>query len=155
MPALLLWGCANLGIEPAALDSQVQTGAIAPPVDAGEAGRGELRRVQHKAVEEARKPVQAFLAEKGTNCASPKLKEAVLKVTDTAVAMASTMKPEYAAMLEIGAAVLDTADGAKRKGCAREARTLYEFVLKNFAGLGYAELRDRATAGIKTLHAKS
>jgi hypothetical protein len=114
-----------------------------------------LRKVQHKAVEEARKPVQAFLAEKGTDCTSPRLKEAVQKVTDTAVAMASTMKPEYGAMLEAGAAVLDVADGAKRKGCARNARELYDFVLKNFAGLGYAALRERATVGIKDLQARS
>jgi hypothetical protein len=152
--ALLLWGCANAGIEPAALDSQLQTGAIAAPVDAGEEARGELRKVQYKAVEEARRPVRAFLAEKGTDCASPRLKEAVHKVTDTAVALASTMKPDYAAMLEAGAAVLDVADGAKRKGCARDARVLYDFVLKNFSGLGYAALRERAMVGIRDLHAK-
>jgi hypothetical protein len=153
--ALFLWGCASAGVEPAALDSQMQTGSTTPPSDAGEAARGELRKVQHKAVEEARKPVQAFLAEKGTDCTSPRLKEAVQKVTDTAIAMASTMKPEYGAMLEAGAAVLDVADGAKRKGCARNARELYDFVLKNFAGLGYAALRERATVGIKDLQARS
>jgi hypothetical protein len=151
--ALCLWGCANSGVEPAALDSQVQTGSIALPVDPGETARGELRKVQHKAVEEARRPVRAFLAEKGTDCASPRLKEAVSKVTETAVAVASTMKPEYGAMLEAGAAVLDVADGAKRKGCTRNARELYDFVLKNFAGLGYATLRERATVGIKELRA--
>lgn len=150
---LLLCGCANVGVEPAALDSQMQTGAIPPPADAAETARGELRKVQHKAVEEARRPVQAFLAEKGSNCGSAKLKEAASKVTDTAVALASTMKPDYAAMLEAGTAVLDVADGAKRKGCARQARLLYEFVLGNFAGLGYAELRERATVGIRSLQA--
>src|SRR5439155_12642921 len=41
--ALCLWGCANAGVEPAALDSQVQTGSIVPP---GETARGELRKVQ-------------------------------------------------------------------------------------------------------------
>ncbi len=75
--------------------------------------------------------MRAFLAEKGADCASPKLKEAA-KVTDTATAVAATMKPEYAAMLEAGAAVLDVADGAKKKGCARNARELYDFVLRNF-----------------------
>jgi hypothetical protein len=152
--ALLLWGCANAGIEPAALDSQLQTGAITPPTDAGEAARGEMRKVQHKAVEEARRPVRAFLAEKGTDCASPRLKEAVHKVIETAVAVASTMKPDYPAMLEAGAAALDVADGAKRKGCAHDARLLYDFVLTNFSGLGYAALRDRAGAGIRDLRAK-
>jgi len=153
MLALCLWGCANVGVEPAALDSQVQTGSIAPPVNPGEAARGELRKVQHKAVEEARGPVRAFLAEKGAGCASPKLKEAVSKVMETTVAVASTMKPEYGAMLEAGAAVLDVADGAKRKGCTRNARELYDFVLRNFAGIGYAALRERATVGIKDLRA--
>lgn len=151
---VLLCGCANVGLEPAALDSHVQTGAIAPPVDAADAAHGELRKVQHKAVEEARRPVRAFLAEKGANCRSAKLKEAVSKVTDTAIAVASTMKPDYAAMLEAGDAVLDVADGAKSKGCAHDARLLYEFVLKNFGGLGYAALRERATLGIRSVQAK-
>jgi hypothetical protein len=154
MLALLLGGCANAGIEPAGLEQPLQTGSIAPPIEAGEAARGELRKVQHKAVEEARRPVRAFLAEKGTDCASPRLKEATSKVTDTAVAMAATMQPEYAAMLEAGAAVLDVADGAKQKGCARNARELYDFVLRNFAGLGYAALRERATVGIRELKTK-
>ena len=154
MLALLLGGCANAGVEPAALDSQIQTGSIASPIDAGEAARGELRKVQSKAVEEARRPVRAFLAEKGADCASPRLKEAIRKVTETAGAVAATMKPDYAAMLEAGAAVLDVADGAKRKGCARDAQVLYDFALKNFAGLGYAALRERATVGIRELRSK-
>jgi hypothetical protein len=153
MLALFLGACANSGVEPAAPYSQIQTGSIASSADAGEAARGELRKVQNKAVEEARRPVRAFLAEKGTDCASPRLKEAVRKVTETAGAVAATMKPEYGAMLEAGSAVLDVADGAKRKGCARDARELYDFVLKNFAGLGYAALRERATGGIRDLRA--
>jgi hypothetical protein len=154
MIALLLGGCASIAIEPAGLEQPLQTASIAPLADAGEAARGELRKVQHKAVEEARRPVQAFLAEKSANCASARLKEAASKVTETARAAASTMKPDYAAMLEAGAAVLDVADGAKRRGCGRDARELYEFVLKNFAGLGYAELRERATVGIRELKSK-
>jgi hypothetical protein len=154
MLAALLAGCANIGIEPAGLEQPLQTGAIAPPVDAGEAARGELRKVQHKAVEEARRPVRAFLAEKDANCSSAKLKEAVNKVTETANAVAATMKPDYAAMLEAGAAVLDVADGAKKKGCGHEAKGLYDFVLRNFAGLGYAELRERATVGVRGLKSR-
>ena len=71
-----------------------------------------------------------------------------------ATAVATTMKPEYATMLDAGAAVLDVADGAKKKGCARDARELYDFVLRNFSGLGYAELRERATVGIRELKSK-
>ena len=70
-----------------------------------------------------------------------------------ATAVATAMQPEYANMLDAGAAVLDVADGAKKKGCARDARELYDFVLRNFSGLGYAELRERATVGIKDLRA--
>jgi hypothetical protein len=154
MLALLLGGCANAGIEPANLEQPIQTGSIAPPADAGEAARGELRKVQTKAVEEARRPVRTFLAEKSTDCRSPRLIEAVGKVTETATAVAATMKPDYTAMLEAGAAVLDVADGAKKKGCARDARELYDFVLRNFAGLGYAELRERATVGIREIKSK-
>ena len=153
--ALLLGACANAGIEPAGLESPIQTGSVAPSADANEAARGELRKVHHKAVVEARRPVRVFLAEKSTDCTSPRLKEAVHKVTETAAAVAATMKPEYASMLEAGAAVLDVADGAKKKGCAQNARELYEFVLRNFAGLGYAELRERATVGIREIKSKS
>jgi hypothetical protein len=152
--ALLTGGCASAGIESAALQQPLQTGSVAPPADVGEAARGELRKVQSKAVEEARRPVHAFLAEKGANCASPKLKEAVSRVRETATAVAATMKPEYTTMLDAGAAVLDVADGAKKKGCARDARELYDFVLRNFAGLGYAELRERATVGIRELKSR-
>ena len=152
--ALLLGGCANAGVEPAALDSQMQTGSLAAPADVGDAARGELRKVQSKAVEEARRPIRAFLAEKGGDCASSKLKEAVRKVTETAGALAASMKPDYGAMLEAGAAVLDVADGASRRGCTREARELYDFALRNYSGLGYAALRERATVGIRDLRAK-
>lgn len=153
--ALLLGGCAAAGIDPAGLNAPIETGSIAPPVDAGEAARGELRKVQNKAVDEARRPMRAFLAEKGQDCTSPRLKEAVRKATETAGAVAATMKPDYASMLEAGSAVLDVADGAKRKGCARDARELYDFVLKNFSGLGYAALRERATVGIRELKSKA
>ena len=154
MLALLLGGCANAGIEPAGLELPLQTSSIAAPVDAGEAAPGELRKVQHKAIEEARRPVRAFLAEKSADCGSPRLKEAARKVTETATAVAATMKPEYATMLEAGAAVLDVADGARRKGCVRKATELYDFVLRNFSGLGYAELRERASVGIRELKSK-
>ena len=122
--ALLLGACANAGIEPAGLESPIQTGSVAPPADANEAARGELRKVQHKAVEESRRPVRVFLAEKSTDCTSPRLKEAVHKVTETAAAVAATMKPEYASMLQAGAAVLDVADEEEglRAKCPRALR---------------------------------
>jgi hypothetical protein len=154
MLALLLGGCANADLEPVNLEQPLQTGSISHPSDPGEAARGELRKVQTKAVEEARRPVRAFLTEKSTDCSSPRLREAASKVTETATAVAAAMKPDYTAMLEAGAAVLDVADGAKKKGCTRDARELYEFVLRNFGGLGYAELRDRATAGIHEIKTK-
>ena len=153
--ALILGACANAGIEPAALESSVQTGSVAAPADAGEAARGEVRKVQHKAIEEARRPVKAFLADKGADCSSPRLKEAAGKVTETTIALAASMRPDYETMLDAGGAVLDVADGAKKKGCAQKARDLYEFVLKHFSGLGYAELRERATVGIRDVKSKS
>jgi len=147
--ALLLGGCAGAGIEPAALGTPIETDSI----DASEPARGALRKVQHKAVEEARGPLRAFLADKSADCSSPRLKEAVGKVTGIASALATAMRPDYAAMLEAGAAVLDVADAAKTRGCARDAKELYAFVVRTFPGLGFAELRQRATAGIKDLRA--
>jgi hypothetical protein len=98
-------------------------------------------------------PLRAFLADPGADCSAPKL-EAVRRVSDTASALAAAMRPDYAATLEVGAAMLDVADGAKKRGCSRHAKALYDFILRNFAGLGYAELRERATADLKDLRAK-
>src|SRR5262249_4804427 len=151
--ALLIGGCAGAGIETAALDPPLQTGSVAPPVEAADTAHGALRKVQHKAVEEARRPLRAFLSDQSADCSSPKLQEAVRRASDTASAFAAAMR-DYAATLEAGAAVLDVADGARKRGCTRQAKTLYDFVLRNFAGLGYAELRERATAGLKELRAR-
>ena len=153
--ALLIGGCAAAGIETAALNPPLQTGSVAPATEAADPAHGELRKVQHKAVEEARRPLRAFLSDQTADCSSPKLQEAVRRVSDTASAFAAAMRPDYAATLEAGAAVLDVADGAMKRGCTRHAKALYEFVLRKFAGLGYAELRERATAGLKDLRARS
>ena len=152
--AMLCWGCTNAGLEPAGLGPSIETGAIAAQAAAVEPAPSEVRKVQHRAVEEARRPLRAFLAEKGRDCTSPRLKEAARKTTETATALAASMRPEYDASLEAGSAVLDLADGAKARGCHAEARRLYDFVMRNFAGLGYAALRDRATAGLKDLPVK-
>jgi len=153
--ALLVGACANAGIEPAALEAPIQTGSVTAPADAAAGSRGEIRKVQHKAVEEALRPAKAFLAEKNADCLSPRLKEAASRITETAAALAAGMRAEYETMLEAGGAVLDVADGAKRRGCAQKARDLYEFVLKHFSGLGYAELRERASVGIREVKSKS
>ena len=149
-----LGGCANLGIEPAALSTPVETGSIAAPVEPRETARGELSRTQQKAIEEARRPLRAFLADKNRNCSSATLKEAASKTTETATALATGMRPDYFAMIAAGAAVLEVADGARSKGCGDQARALYNFVLRNYAGLGYAELRDKATTGMKALEGR-
>jgi len=155
MLALIFGACANAGIEPAALESSVQTGSVAAPIDAGEAARGEVRKVQNKAIEEARRPVNAYLADKSADCSSPRLREAASKVKETTIAFAASMRPDYETMLAAGGAVLDVADGANRRGCSQKARELYEFVLKHFSGLGYAELRERATVGVREIKSKS
>jgi len=152
--ALLIGGCAGAGIEGAALDPPLQTGSVAPSTEASDTAHGELRKAQHKAVEEALRPLRAFLSDRSADCSSPKLQEAVRRARDTASAFAAAMRPDYGATLEAGAAVLDVADGAVKRGCTRHAKALYDFVLRNFAGLGYAELRERATAGLKDLHAR-
>jgi hypothetical protein len=152
--ALLIAGCAGAGIETAVLGPPLQTGSVASTSEAADTAHGELRKVQHKAVEEARRPLRAFLSDGSADCSSPKLQEAVRRVSDTASALAAAMRPDYGATLEAGAAVLDVADGAKTRGCTRQAKALYDFVLRNFAGLGYAELRERATTGLKDLRAK-
>jgi hypothetical protein len=122
--ALLLAGCAGAGIEPAALGTPIETDLIGPSPGAAETAGGAMRKVQHKAVEAARRPLRAFLADKSADCSSPKLKEAVSKVTEMTSALATAMRPDYGAMLEAGAAVLDVADGAKSRGCARDAKEL-------------------------------
>lgn len=151
---LLLCGCASTGIEQEAMTQSMATGSIAPPADAAVAAGGRLSENQRRAIDQTRKPLQAFLSEKASNCSSPKLREASTRATDVATAMASTMRPEYDALLAAGSVVLDVADGARSRGCHPQAKRLYEFVLKNYSGLGYAALRERATAGAKALHAQ-
>ena len=150
---MLVGGCAGAAIEPAALKAPIGRGSIAPPNHAAETAQSELHKVQHKAVEEARRPLRAFLADKSADCSSPNLKEAESKVRETVAVQAAAMRPDYLAMLEAGAAVLEVADSANKRGCDRDAKELYDFVVRNFAGLGYAELRQRATAGIKRVRA--
>src|SRR5215475_12594852 len=104
--AVLIGGCAGAGIEAAGVDLPPQTGSGAPPAAAADTAHGELRKVQHKAVEEARRPLRAFLSDQNADCTSPKLQEAVRRVSDTASAFAAAMRPDYAATLEAGAAVL-------------------------------------------------
>jgi hypothetical protein len=152
--ALLMGGCAGSGLEPAALKASVETSSVAPPAAAAATARGEWQRAEQRALDEARRPLAAFLADHGADCSSAKLQEAVRGVTETAVALGTAMRPNYPATLEAGAAVLDVADGAKKRSCTRQAKQLYDFVLHNFAGLGYAQLRERATSGLKDLRAK-
>jgi hypothetical protein len=149
--ALLLSGCANVGIEAADLAAPIETASLPPPA---ERPPRELPKALQRAVEDTRKPLNAFLSDKGSNCGSSKLKEATSRATDMASAMATALRPDYEATLAAGAVVLDVADGARSKGCSREAKALYDFVLKNYGGLGYAALRDRAAAGIRDLHGK-
>jgi hypothetical protein len=149
--ALLLGGCAGTGAEPEADAEPVATGSIAPAAHAAFVPSTHLRPEQQRAIDKTRKPLQAFLAEKGSNCGSPKLREASARATDVATAMASAMRPEYEALLAAGSVALDVADAARSRGCHAQAKRLYEFVLKNYSGLGYAALRDRASAGAKAL----
>ena len=81
--ALLVAGCAGAGIETAALDPPLQTGSVAPSTEAADTAHGDLRKVQHKAVEEARRPLRAFLSDQSADCSSPKLQEAARRVSDT------------------------------------------------------------------------
>lgn len=153
--ALALGGCAGTGFEPEATTEAVATASIAPSAGAAVTARGKLREGQQRAMDQTRKPLQAFLADKGSTCSSPQLEEASSRATDLATAMASAMRPEYEALLAAGAAVLDVADAAKSRGCQPQAKRLYEFVLKNYSGLGYAALRDRASAGTRGLRRES
>jgi hypothetical protein len=152
--ALLLCGCAGTGVEQETMADAVVTGSLAPSADAAVAANAKLRDDQQRAIDKTRKPLQAFLAEKGNNCSSSKLRDAASRATDVATAMASTMRPEYEALLAAGSVVLDVADAARSRGCHAQAKRLYDFVLKNFSGLGYAALRDRAATGARDLRAE-
>ena len=149
---LVLPGCADLGI---AMSGPAETGSLAPVAAPAEAPAPVLTQPQRRALEDVRRPMRAFLTEKEANCSSSRLKEAKLKATETAAGMAAGMKPDYQLMLEAALAVLDVADAAKTKGCGAVASDLYQYVLKHYSGLGYATVRERATAGIRGLPAKA
>jgi hypothetical protein len=148
----VLSGCADLGI---AMSGPAETGSLAPLSVPAETQAPPLSQPQRRALDDVRRPMRTFLAEREPNCNSAKLKEAKLKATETAGGMAAAMKPDYQVMVEAALAVLDVADAARTKGCAAVASELYQYVLKNYSGLGYATVRERAAAGIRGLPAKA
>jgi hypothetical protein len=86
------------------------------------------------------------------NCDGPELDEAT-EAANRAVSL--SQKHELGVRMVAGGQLLSVADAAKSKGCAQQARAIYDDVLRAFTGAAYGDLRDRAMVGIQGLHGKA
>ena len=99
-----------------------------------------------------RKPLSQFTNESPPRCDSENLRKSVanaLNVVETIESRKINMDPiEH---LNLGSAIVDVADAARKAGCNKEARAVYDYVIAVFVGSGYAALRQRAELGIQDL----
>lgn len=95
-------------------------------------------------------PYRAWQQEDPVSCKSPTLVEARAAVLDTAL-MLTPKKQGFGATYEAARWMLEVADGASAHGCTGVARNLYVNVNSIYVGLGYAPLRQHATAGLAQL----
>ena len=95
-------------------------------------------------------PYVAWTAETPPLCTSPTLK----KAQDSVLFFANRLNPRengFSTVVEAGGWVLDVADGARDRGCKKEARSLYDSVISIYTGTAYSSLRQRAQIGIDDL----
>jgi len=117
----------------------------------------ELERMQREANERMMRivyePLEAFQAEKARNCKSANLKTAFQRAVGLSEGVAKNDKLGLSQRLATAIGLADVADAAKRKGCAEQARALYDLIVEVYVGSGYAGVRQRAQIGIDDLRA--
>ena len=72
-----------------------------------------------------------------------------LNVVETIESRKIKMDPNE--QLNLAATIVDVADAARKAGCNKEARAVYDYVIAVFVGSGYAALRQRAEIGLQDL----
>ncbi len=128
-----------------ALKDQRDREAVATP-----APKQRLKATEAELWERTTRPLAAFLSDQKATCSHPAAREAEIAALATMVVI-DPARHGLARAIRSGDAVLQVADAYRDRGCPREARRLYDEVLKVFTGTAYASLRDRAKVGIDDL----
>ena len=117
-----------------------------------EESQRELKDANARILDLIRKPLSRFTHETPPRCDSENLRKSVanaLNVVETIESREIKMDPEE--QLDLAATIVDVADAARKAGCNKEARAVYDYVIAVFVGSGYAALRQRAEIGIQDL----
>jgi predicted nuclease with TOPRIM domain len=119
-----------------------------------EESQRELEEANARMLDLIRKPLSLFTHESQPRCDSENLRKSVanaLNVVETIESRKIKMDPKE--QLNLGATIVDVADAARKAGCNKEARAVYDYVIAVFVGSGYGALRQRAELGIQDLGA--
>ena len=148
---LLLIGCALAAFHPS--DASAQSASKLEELQRQlEESQKELEEANARILDLIRKPLSRFRNESPPRCDSENLRKSVtnaLNVVETIESRKIKMDPKE--QLNLGATIVDVADAARKAGCNKEARAVYDYVIAVFVGSGYAELRQRAEIGIQDL----
>jgi hypothetical protein len=147
----LLIGCALAALPPTGASTQ-SSSKLEELQKQLEESQKELEQANARILDLIRKPLSHFINESPPRCDSENLRKSVanaLNVVETIESRKIRMDPQD--QLNLGATIVDVADAARKAGCNKEARAVYDYVIAVFVGSGYAALRQRAETGIQDL----
>jgi predicted nuclease with TOPRIM domain len=150
---LLLMSCALAAFPPSSASAQSSSKLEELQKRMGESQK-ELEEANARMLDLIRKPLSLFTNESPPRCDSENLRKSVanaLNMVETIESRKITMDPKE--QLNLGATIVDVADAARKAGCNKEARAVYDYVVAVFVGSGYGALRQRAETGIQDLGA--
>ena len=151
---LLLASCALAAFSPSGASAQASS-KLEELQKRLEESQKELEEANARMLDLIRKPLSLFTSESPPRCDSENLRKSVanaLNVVETIESRKITMDPKE--QLNLGATIVDVADAARKAGCDKEARAVYDYVIAVFVGSGYGALRQRAETGIQDLGAR-
>ena len=149
---LLLTVCTLLAFHPSAAPAQSSSSKLDEIQKQLEASQKELEEANARIFDLIRKPLSDFTHESPPRCESENLHKSVanaLNVVETVESRKFKFDPKE--QLNLGSTIVDVADAARKVGCNKEARAVYDYVIGVFVGSGYAALRQRAESGIQDL----
>jgi hypothetical protein len=151
---LLLTGCALWAFHPSGASAQSSSSSskLEELQKQLEASQKELEEANTRILDLIRKPLSDFTNETPPHCESENFRKSVanaLNVVETVESRKFKLDPKE--QLNLGATIVDVADAARKAGCDKEARAVYDYVIGVFVGSGYAALRQRAESGIQDL----
>ena len=148
---LLLTGCALAAFHPSGASAQ-SSSKLEELQKQLEESQKELKEANARILDLIRKPLSRFINESPPRCDSENLRKSVANALNVVETIESRkIKMDSEEQLNLGATIVDVADAARKAGCNKEARAVYDYVIAVFVGSGYAALRQRAEIGIKDL----